>query len=402
MEKSEKVLLLSSIVLIGFVIAVIFHYVLGFYLNSGYPNNTFLFIPTYAFSDFFDLLPRIKEFAPYIPPATWQNYFPLAYLVLIPFAYIHSKVLSYFIFVSIFLTSLIFFNIKNFSCEKLNKLENFKNIFILTFLSYPVLYLVDRGNFDMIVFLFFIGFVCFLQMKKYKHAAFFLGIINAFKPFSLLFLIMFLFEKKYKEFFLSIATSCLLFFGGFWVFKGHIFNQIYIMIQSLQWMQKYYILGPTGGFSNSSSLFMCLKLLFCNPVLKVPTLLVSQIYNYIWGFATLLTVIFSYREKMFWKRILFLTLYMLTIPPIVFDYKLIFLFVPIWLFVNLKEKSRLDVVYVILFGLMLIPKRYFLIWIFGHEPKLFVGSVLINPIIMIILMCLIIYEQFKNDKVEEE
>lgn len=401
MEKRNKILLLSNIVLIGFFIAVVFHYILGFYMNLGYSFNTFLSEPYRAFDDFLGLLPKIKSFNPYTPPADWQNYFPLAYLILIPFAYIKNQLLSYFLFLYMFLTFFIYTNIKFFNCKSLNKFDNFQNIFILTFLSYPFLCLVDRGNFDMIVLIFSMLFVLFFQKEKYSASAITLGIINALKPFSLLFLFLFLFEKKYKEFFLSIITTLLLIIGGFMIFKGSILDQFSVMLTSFIYVKQLFLFNLSGATSNGSSLFIALKFLLCsfNHFISVASLI--KIYNVITLFITFFTVFFLWKEKEFWKKITLLTLYMLTIPYAVFDYKLILLFVPLWLFIEKKEKSKFDLAYTICFGLLLIPKRYIIVFGLIHKINLILFSIVANPLIMLTFMGLIIVEQFRQKKAYE-
>lgn len=403
MEKSKKVTILANTVLIGFVLAVIFHYVLGFYLAKPFPFNTFLFNPFLAFGDFTSLLPKIKDFTPYAPPGEWQQYFPLSYLILVPFAYIKNQLLAISVYLLIFVGSFNFINTKMFSCKGLNKALNFQNILIMTFISYPFLCLVDRGNFDMILFLIFALFVFAFQSKKYKTAAILLGILNGMKPFSLLFLILFLFEKRYKEFFFSIATSFLLIFGGFMLFKGNIFDQISVMVQSWMWFKQTYIYDKgTWGFINSSSLFPPLKMAFYvyNPFHMISMDLLAKIYGYFSFIFTIFIGVFTFKEKVFWKRISLIVLYTLLIPHNIYDYKLIFLFVPIYLFIN-AQKSRFDLAYTFLFGLLLISKHYYIIDLSDGVNR-FSLSTILNPMIIMIFIGLIIYEQFLNKKSGEK
>lgn len=399
MNKENKILILSSIVLTGFIIAVFFHYILGFYLNTKY--NTFLFDPNQFFGDFTTLLPKLIGFAPYSPPGEWQQYFPLSYLILTPFAYIGNKVIASMLFGFTFVSFFLYWNIKCLKCNNLEKAQNFRNILIISFLTYPFLYVLDRGNFDMIIFIFFTLFVSAFQRGKYTSAAILLGIVNSFKPFSFLFPVIFLFEKKYKEFFLCIGTTFLFVMGGFLIFKGNIFDQLSVLFQSWVWAKKTFILKANGGMNNSSSLFMALKWYFCymNNIISPQAL--DKICHYANSIITLFITFFAWKEKVFWKRITLLTLYMLTIPAVVFDYKLIFIFVPIWLFLNAEEKSKFDLIYLILFGLILIPKKYFIFGLLLKKMYLVIFSVWFNPIIMLTFMGLIIAEQFLRQKKED-
>jgi hypothetical protein len=399
MEKSEKVTLLAIIVLVGFTATVIFHYVMGFYLNIPYPFNTFLCIPKEAFSDFTSTLPRIRNLTPYSHPDLWMNYFPLAYILLFPFSLIKNRLIAYFIFASGFLTFLIGMNTKIFSVKNLTKVENFRNIFILSFMSYPVLYALDRGNFDMFLLILFAGFVYAFKSEKYVLSAILMGIENAIKPFSILFSILFLFKKRFKEFFLSLLISALLIIGGFLFFKGGFFDQIIIYIINLAKFKKLWVDSNYGIAGDTSSIFSALKFLLCDFGHIISMQVLGKLTVFIGFIVTTITIIFTYREKTYWKKVTLLTLHMLLVPYIIIDYKLIFLLVPIWLFVNSEEKTNFDRVYTVLFGVLLFSKKLFILWLHaGSQSQLVTYGVIINPIIMSLFMGLIIFEQFQKKK----
>lgn len=402
MEKSEKIYVLTSIILVGFVVAVIYHYVLGFYLGLEHPFNSFLFGPDSAFCDFVNILPFIKDLNPYQETTLWINYFPLAYILLFPLTLIKNSLVAYLIFASGFLSFLWFTNFKNFYCNNLTKIQNFQNIFILSIMSYPVIYLFDRGNFDMFLFIVLALFVYSFKSEKYFLSSIFLAIENAIKPFSILFLILFLFKKKYKEFFLSIILTIILIACGFMVLKGNFFDQIVIFIKDLAAFKIAYVykVNDDRGMFFCASLFSMLKLFLCKltytPIVSQG--LLSKLYSYLCLVITAITIFFTWREKIFWKQISLLTCSMLLLPYVVFDYKLIFLFIPIWLFVNEKSKSKFDLIFAICFGLLFIPKNI----VITHTTtsytatKWFSLSVIITPLLLLSIFGLIIFEQFYN------
>lgn len=399
MEKSEKVLLLSTIVLVGFIVAVIFHYILGIYLNLPYPYNTFLWNPEWAFNDFTNIVGIIiKNLAPYKTINLYINYFPLAYIVFFPFTFIKNQIIAFLFFASIFLCFFTYANIKNFNCKNLTPLQNFKNIFILTILSYPFLMVLDRGNIDMLLFMLFCGFVYFFKSEKYTFSSVFLAIINAMKPSFVIFLFLFLFKKKYKEFFLSLIITIFLIISGFMMLKGEIFSQMSVLISNLALFKILCAFrnDTTIGMFGGSSLFMALKLLLTRLSLTplISTVLLTKIYNIFSLLIVPVILFFTWRENFFWKQISLLCFYTLTIPYITNDYKFIFLFVPIWLFVNASEKSKFDFAYIVLFGLLLIPKNIIIANYISKMYIYFSMSIIFNPIIMIIFISLIIFEQF--------
>jgi len=400
MEKSDKILILSSIVLVGFTIAVVYHYILGNYLGMDGVFKSFLYPSFGAFSDFKGSFPYLKTFTPYHSVNLWIVYFPLAYILTLPFAFMKNWVISYVIYILGFLGYLIFGNTKSFACENLTKIENFKNIFILTCMSYPVLYILDKGNFDMFLFVVLGLFAYAFKSNKYMLGAILLGIANAIKPFTILFLFLFLFKKKYKEFFLSIILSSILIVGGFMVFKDNFFEQIsnFIKIWALYQHTFVYANDNILGMGYGSSLFMPLKLIFCKMTATplISTILLSKFYDYLSLIITAFTMFFVWREKSFWKQLTLLICNFLLIPSLTYDYKLIFLFIPIWLFVNEKEQSKFSLAYTILFGLLLIPKHFIITQtaLTSTMTPWFSLSIIINPLILILLSLLIIYEQF--------
>lgn len=406
MDKSNKIIVISSIILAGFVFGVIYHYVLGFYLGLGDPFNTFLFAPNSAFCDFTKLVPFITKFAPFSSTSMWVNYFPLAYILLFPFTFIQNKLFGYLIFIAGFLTFWIFMNIKTFSCKELGKIQNFRNIFIISTMCYPVLFVLDRGNFDMYLFIILALCVYAFKSEKYMLSAFLLAIENAIKPFPILFLFLFLYKKRYKEFFFSLILTGILVIGGFMVLKGNFFDQIVVLLKNLMIVKSAYVYENDNNFgmTHYTSLFPAVKLLFCKRTLQpfISIFSVAKLYDYFMLFVTGLTIFFTWKEKVFWKQIALLTCNMLMVPYIVGDYKLIFLIIPIWLFVNAKEKSRFDLAYAILFSLLLIPKNIIIVThLASHTASPFFSlSIIINPLLMVSIFCLIIFEQFRRKNQE--
>lgn len=424
MEKENKINILALIILVGFAVGVVYHYILGFYFGMKAPFNSFVFPAYRAFCDFINILPYVKDFNPYQVVNPWIAYFPLCYIILFPFTLIKSKIIAYLIFLSIFLSFFIPMNIKMLYSKAYSKLQNFQNIFIITFLSYPVLYALDKGNFDLFLFIILAGFVYSFKKEKYMASAVFLALHNAMKPFPILFLLLFLFKKKYKEFFLSIILTILLVIGGFMVLNGNFFDKIVVFIKATCFMDLYYYNYDNFGLDFTSSLFFPLKWLFCkigNPPL-LTTYTFIKCYNLFFKIMVLFIVFFTWREKVFWKQVTLLTSSMLLLPYLIYDHKLIFLFIPLWLFINSKEKSSFDLAYTILFALLFIPKDFIFInsvafknpmlllflaggndFIIHHIYWSFISlSVILNPIIMLALFTLIIIDQFKKQKNKEE
>lgn len=425
MEKENKITLISTIVVIGFFFAVVYHYFLSYYMGLKAPFDSFVFPSYKAFCDFLELLPLIRDFAPYSETSIWIAYFPLSYIILYPFALIKNGMVAYSIFAGGFLSFLAYINTKILYSKAFSKLQNFQNIFILTFLSYPVLYNLDKGNFDMFLFILLALFVYFFKKEKYMSAAVLLALENAIKPGAVLFLLLLLFKRKYKEFFVSISLTAFLIIGGFLVLKGGFFNQISVYIQNLAPFKLAYVYNEDSnlGLMFTSSIFMPLKWLFCqvssDPLMTTREF--DKIYSIVSNILSIAMIYFIWREKSFWKQIMLLTLSMLVFPYLIYDYKLIFLFIPLLLFINTKEKSRFDIAYALLFSLLLIPKNIIIINTaammdhslldfylgVGRNPAFQLHNIhwsqisfstIVNPLIMLIFIGLIIFEQYKGNE----
>lgn len=103
-------------------------------------------------------------------------------------------------------------------------------------------------------------------------------------------------------------------------------------------------------------------------------------------------------EKEFWKKVAILVVTMLLLPHISADYKLIHIFLPLFLFINVSKPNRLDKVYIVLFGLLLIPKDYYLLSkvISDSGVSDISISVIINDMALIIMLFLIIGSGLKK------
>jgi hypothetical protein len=101
-------------------------------------------------------------------------------------------------------------------------------------------------------------------------------------------------------------------------------------------------------------------------------------------------------EKIFWKKVSILIFAMILLPHISADYRLIYIFMPLFLFINSAERDKYDMFYVIAFGLLLIPKDYY-IFSKAISDSGFSDisiAVVLNILIIIAMMAVIIIDGF--------
>src|SRR5581483_10764527 len=148
----DKIRLVSMIILVGFVVAVLFH---GLFLKRGYPWDTFLFDPHDRFMDFYGSYDVARHLDPYFSHGI-ANYFPLAYLILYPLTRANDPLLmlvSYLMFVCGFIFCYAEYFLRHIKAE-MGRYAYFQSLVIILFLSYPTLILLDRANLDGLLFVF--------------------------------------------------------------------------------------------------------------------------------------------------------------------------------------------------------------------------------------------------------
>ncbi len=354
-----KINLVGAILLVGFALSVVYHYIMAMYAGNGYPYNTFLFVPSDRFNDFFNPLSQTTDLNPYFGNHSFRsNYYPFSHLLLVLFTAL-DKDHALYLFLAIFIVAFVGICIAALRSE--SKVELFRNVFILSFLTYPVLFTIDRGNLESVVFLFLYFALLFILKNNMKTGSILLSCAIAMKAYPAVFFTLLISLKKYKHvFFVILVTICLslfsllLFSGGFWNNADFILSGFHVndspLFQSNNLVQR------------GVSLFSSLKIYLIEAnlisrvnmdfVLKTYMVAVSMIF-----FILSLAVVFM--DIKLWEKVFLLVCSMLLFPHISGDYKLIHLFIPLFLFIHEESVQKTDYFYAVLFGLLLIPKDYY-------------------------------------------
>lgn len=392
MTKDDKLSLIKSIVIFGFTFAVIYYYWAAFYQGHfNYPYSTFVFNPGDKFNDFTSVHNWTRSLMPYQHGA---SYLPFAYVVMAPFALIKGwpALLFYFMTVTYFMIQFLYKNIPTVS-----KMDRIQGAFVLSFMTYPFLFTLDRGNIEALVFLFQAAFIVFYKMTRLRLAVLFLAAAIAMKGYSIVFLIIFMADKKVKESLqvLGIA-ACMTLFGAM-VFGEGVVNNLFLLAQNVE-ASRHYFRAADYGMLHSSSLMSLLKFVL-NPFIagvipaKIEVLDALHPYYLILAFG-LLGVLswFAFHERVFWKQVALLTIAEILLPEVSFDYKLLHLLVPMTLFVQADQPSRYDRFYCILFGLLLIPKTY---WVVYWEVT---STSFLSPLLLLVL-AIVLAKDFSSSRV---
>jgi len=384
---------LILIILAGFCYAVLYHYILGVYLGKGYPYNTFLFVPIDRFSDFYRVLQANESLNPYFGPKRMFQYPFLNFLgfifSLMPLPY---AILTFTLIVTGFMIVACLY------CLKIKgQPTNWTNVFILSLLTFPFLFDIDRGNFDGIIFIFLTIFMFFFTKEKFILSAIFLSFAIAMKPFPAVFLLLFIAERKFKETLLAIISTAFVSLIPLLSFQGGLLANLSAALSISKFPDA---IGRSGYFESnifvfhSLSMFAMFKAYFIETgiIQRVDMAAFSSLYvkGVMLAFILIgLYVIFL--EKELWKRVAVLSIVMVIFPQISGNYRLLYMFVPLFLFLIKKTTSKSDYFYTVLLGLLLIPKNYyFLPHIITDGGWDFSISYPINFIIMVLMLLSII------------
>jgi len=397
MDKETKIRITVAIILIGFVSAVFFHYVEGAYLKLSYPHNTFLFKPKDRFADFFVLYNVMQYRQPYIGDHPSAQY---PFLNLISYGFrLLPRMESLLIYIALYMCAFLIFTILyTYSDDPKNHITE---IFIITLLTYPILFTIDRGNLETLVMISLLAFVFSYQKKKYIVSTVFLSFAVAMKLFPIVLLVVYLSDKKYREIFLTGLFTSLLTIISLLFFKGGFLENLTLLGSGANLVFLNRFLGGDLIVQRGVSLFTLIKifLIETNLLQKVNMSEFLGIYIKIAMVAGLFIAAYVvFLEKEFWKKVAVLVIAMLLLPQVSADYKLIHVFIPLFLFFNASKRSRLDWVYIALFGLLLIPKDYYLLRSVisdGGASDISI-SVIINFIVLIAMLLLIIGTGLKN------
>jgi len=393
----NKSTMLAFIVMLGFVLSVFKHYILGAYAHLSYPYNTFLFTPDDRFNDFFNMLRACKDNNPYLTSYWLKSvYFPAANTFFYVFGLIRNELLSLGVYIGVFLIAYLSYIKKNLFW--VNSLDSIRDFLIIGFLTYPVLFSLDRANLEMYIFLLILGFVVFFQKGRFVLSSLLLSLAIAMKLYPGVFIFLFFKEKKYKEIAITIAATLCISVISLMGYRGGFYENLQEMFSLFQGFNQSY--SGAHGLQHNVSYYGVLKLItvgyyytvqgihdaatasmLANGVLKIP-------YMFLVGliFAFVVLHVLKY-EQTYWKNVYLLSATMILFPHVSFDYKLIHLLIPIIIFLQDESWTPFRKGYLVLFGIMLIPNNY--LYIRGDISI----AVIVYPIIMTILAILVIIER---------
>lgn len=385
LSREEKIKFCSTIVVVGFFLSVSFHVFQGVFFGKGFPINSFL--PNNFFGDFLGVF---NQWSSHHFNSYGLNYFPGSYLIVDLLTHFFSAYTAITLYLIVFIIFIFIYTYKNVKSN--DGILSFQNAFIISLMSYPFLFAFNTANFEIITFMAVALFFIFYSKNKLLSVIF-LAYAISMKAFPGVFIILLLSEKRYKHALLALGFTIfftilplVIFDGGF--NKG-IENYISHFSISMRSYADLMIIDGAGnhyGHSILNGVFALFAWTF--PYLQK----IIPLYIGIISISTLL--ISSYLiffEKVFWKKVASLVMIMNLFPIVSTDYKLLYIFIPLFFFINYPKKNKYDTIFLILFSLLLISKDYLY---FNNNPYMSL-NIVANPLIMLSILSLIIFSGVK-------
>jgi len=393
--KEEKIGLFVLIIVIGFAVAVAYHYIMGYYLDKPWPENTFLHKPGVHFWDFILVVRQSAGLSPFINDIGGFAGSPFAHFVGYLFSIIQISWLQLLVFFSsFFIVTLLL--VKHYLYGFKSKIGSYQllAIFVIVFLQYPVIFAVDRANFDLLVCAALLLFVLAYGRQKFRVSTVFLALAIALKPYAGIFLMVYIFDKRYKDTLLVLFNvlfftilSLALFKGGFFTETKQYFTALFSAVDYLSAGNQQAFTSDLYGLLTVVTQFIGNKL---GADIYLPAYHEVKIIYGLFAIAVFvyLTVYVWKNHQPPWKILALLTILLVLLPFGTADYRLIYLLVPMLMFIAAGEKTRHDMIIIILWGLLLIPKNYYTL----QSPQNI--GMIINPLLLVGLLISIIPNAF--------
>lgn len=389
----KKIKQFSTIMLYGFLISIILSYALNY--SIGIKNYFGFMVPSeISFSDFFSTYESSLKFLKGIQVygLNQTNYLPMVNILFVPFTFFYYKIslIIYSVIVFCFFVFYIKRNIEEQNILNEGKIEVKKELMAMILTAYPLLFLIDRGNVEGIIFIGIVLFFYFEQKNKDLVAILILVVLINIKIYPIVLATVFLWKKKIKELLLIGVLSILVLIYGLMIMPGGFEKNLVGLVLDLRGFDKKYAYYFWGN-SFEHTFYMLFKM--TNDIIHyIEPLFLKKIYFRIAILIFLFSAYYTtFIEKILWKRVMIVIICMTTLPFVSFDYTLIHFYIPLMLFFKNSSDEKRNNLYVILFSLILLPKNI-----------IYNISCFINPIIIGVFYILIVYDGFKSRQMERE
>jgi len=385
------VALVAVIVLVGTSLSVVYHYVMGAYLRLGYPYSSFLFIPKDHFMDYFNVYRYAQEFKPGV--STNMVYSPLLHLVMTVLNLAPAWV-GFAAMTAAFIATLAALLWKWTMRLMGSPIVRAMYVAALGLLAYPVLFALDRGNLEMLVFIMLAAFFYLYYWRRSSYAWVALSLAVAAKYYWVTLIVLLLLDRQIRQ-----AVACVIGAVAVTVASTVVIALlsgygVVAVIGSLSATLAGHVDG-TGGLgvaAHSHSFWawvICIIRWSDYAFYWLPT---QRIYLMVAAVVFLLVVRRLMRGDFAdWQKATALVACTLVLPYESMDYTLVHLLLPLSLFAATCHRGRRAWVSAVLFGLLLIPLDYYY-FVFVYWRSNVSTAALAYPLLLLGLVVVVLWD----------
>jgi Glycosyltransferase family 87 len=389
--------LVALIVLVGTSLSIGYHYVMGAYLGLGHHYGSFLFKPRDHFMDFFNVYRHAQEYG----SGNSDNmvYSPLLHLImtvsnLVP-AWVGFAAMTA-AFVATLAALLWTWTMRLVGSPIVRAM--FASTLCL--LSYPVLFALDRGNLEMLVFIMLAAFFYLYYWRRSPYAWVALSLAVAAKYYWITLVVLLLLDRRIRQAVACVVGAVAVTVASTVVIGLLSGRGVIDVLGSLSSTLATHVGKTTSGLgvaAYSHSLWvwgLCIvdwsdTYLYMTVALRV----------YLLGAAVIMLLVIRRLQRgdfADWQKATALVACTLVLPYESVDYNLIHLLLPLSLFAATWHAGRKARLSAVLFGLLLIPLDYyyFVHLLFGTSVS---SAALVYPLLLLGLIVVVIWDGKAGD-----
>ncbi|WP_341915036.1 glycosyltransferase 87 family protein [Polaromonas sp. YR568] len=386
LESQEKVAWVATIVCVGTMLSIVFHYIKNAFAWAWSPApgtgwmSTMFHYPANIFCDFF----RVYDLFSRSGLGGESNYFPFAALFLGLFGWMgqgnsYRAVAFYLLFASI-IAFWVSWRFLRANCGSASILYTF----VIFMMSYPFLFTIHTANLEILVYIFTALFFLFYTTDRPLTAVAFLAAAISMKAYPAIFVVLFLTNKSYRYILYTAAWTLVMSLLPFMFWPTTLDLYLDGLIKGMAYYNSVMV-ESTSGISFGHSILNSFRTIWPD----VQTKPFMPIYYIVSGMSLLSLTGYAIVSAMeFWKKIAVLCIALCLLTPTSTDYKLLFFFIPCFYFITNYKTAKTDVLYTILFGLLFISKGY----LYFNGNQFMSLNNLMNTAIMICMLGVIFVE----------
>jgi len=365
--KNRRLYALAVVVLAGMTASVIFHYLAGGVFRWNHVSVSFLLSINGPLDQlggtFMDLTGPLKDARASLNGVPWLSPTPLFhvfYLSLLPLGTTGAVLLQS----AIFLAGLALLVWSTFVDALTSRPQRITYLLILCVLSYPVLFVLERGNIEMVLFVVMAGFLYLYYVKQSVWCVALLAIAISLKMYPAVFLVLMLADRRYKWALSTVVCAAVITLGSIAllaaVLPGSLLDYIHISTSALRQINYVYVSGFWGlpyGHSLWGLVVSLAGLFGIDQTAFVGRASFPYTITVLVVFAALAVFVIHF-VRLQWQRVALLTIAALALPTVSADYRLLYAYLPLAMLLNSSVRTRVDTVCIVLLGCLLVPTDY--------------------------------------------